>query len=726
MVLVSQKVESLNYKEKPTYGVAMNFRKIFLLSFIIFISTFALLSADENAIIGEWAGSINVPGQELEVVVEFLFEDGHTVGFIDIPLQKAIDLPLENIILQNSNVTFAIKDVPGEPSFNGNFSDDGNTISGEFMQNGATFPFSLIRKSEQEKLDEAAKLEEKLQAIRTFIDSTMSQWHVAGLSVAVVKDNEVLMTEGFGYRDIENKLPVSSQTLFAIGSSSKAFTAFSVGLLVDEGIIDWDTPAREYMPDFKMYDDFATQEMTPIDLLTHRSGLPRHDLMWYGANFSREEMYDRLRYLEPNEPFRYTFQYQNLMYMTAGLMVGRLTNSTWENVVYERVFVPLGMNNSNFSVDASQDSDNYSLPYQVDDNDEIAKMKFMNLSTVGPAGSINSCADDMAQWVRMFLNKGKVDDTQIMLEATIENLITPHMFMSHKSSSKELSYYAYGLGWFIQTYRGHPCIYHGGNIDGFTALVNLLPDDNLGIVILTNQNNSSYSSIAGYYIIDQLLDLEPVDWHGRNLGQQETLAEIEKASETLERVKGTKPSHKLEDYAGVYESRGYGTIQIEQNDDELLIVYHSFASPLEHWHYDVFKPTEGLLADSDILIEFHTNLQGDIFRLSAPFEASVSPIIFEKLPPEKMSDPSYLVQFAGTYELAGIKVSVELNKSGVLMLAYPGQPMYELHPYADNKFQIGDLENYFVEFNFEKKSVIGLSFIQPNGVIHAEKVEESQ
>jgi len=704
----------------------MNLTKSLFLSLIIFVITLSPLSADENALIGEWEGSIKVPGQELEVIIEFLLDDGQTVGFIDIPLQQAIDLPLENLILQNSNITFIIKDVPGEPTFNGNLSDDGNTISGEFTQSAGTFPFTLMKKSEQEKLDETAKLEETLHAIRTFIDSTMSQWHVAGLSVAIVKDNEILMTEGFGYRDFENELPVTSQTLFAIGSSSKAFTAFSVGLLVDEGIIDWDTPIKEYMPDFKMYDEFATQEMTAIDLLTHRSGLPRHDLMWYGAYFSREEMYDRLRYLEPNEPFRYTFQYQNLMYMTAGLMVGRLTNSTWEDVVYERVFVPLGMNNSNFSIDTSLNSDDFSQPYHVNENDEIEKMDFMNISAVGPAGSINSCADDMSQWVRMFLNKGKVDDTQIMLEATVENLITPHMFISRKSPSKELDYYAYGLGWFIQTYRGHPYVHHGGNIDGFSALVNLLPDDNLGVVILTNQNNSSYTSIASYYIIDQLLDLEPADWHRRNLNQKETLTEIEKVSETIERVKGTKPSHKLEDYAGVYENQGYGTIQIEQNDKELLMVYHAFASPLEHWHYDAFKPTEGLLADSDILIDFHTNLQGDIYRVTAPFEASVSPIIFEKLPPEKMSDPAYLAQFAGTYELAEIKVSVDLNKSGFLIIKYPGQPVYELHPYADNKFQIGDLENYYVKFQIDKKSVTGLSFIQPNGVVHAVKVDENQ
>jgi len=704
----------------------MNFRKIAFLCLIIFIFTLIHLSADENSIVGEWEGSIEVPGQTLEVTIEFLIENNQLVGFIDIPLQQAIDLPLANINIETGNVTFDIKDVPGEPTFNGILSKDNNTISGEFTQSGGTFPFSIMKKSKNQKLEEAAKLEEKLHAIRTFIDSTMSLWNVAGLSAAIVKDNEILMNEGFGYRDVENELPVTHNTLFAIGSSSKAFTAFSVGLLVDEGIIDWDTPVREYMPDFKMYDEFTTQEMTAIDLLTHRSGLPRHDLMWYGANFSREEMYDRLRYLEPNKPFRYTFQYQNLMYMTAGLIVGKLTKSTWEDVVYDRVFIPLGMNNSNFSVDISRNSGDYSLPYQVNKNDEIEKMDFRNISVIGPAGSINSTSTDMAQWVKMLLNKGKIDDTSLMLEATVENLITPHMFIGGESSNEELTYRAYGLGWFILTYRGHPYVQHGGNIDGFTALVNLLPDDNLGVVILTNQNNSSYTSIASYYIIDQLLDLKPVDWHGRNLGQEEKLTEIEKGMGKIVRIEGTKPSHDLDDYVGIYDNPGYGTMQIDHDGKELFMVYHSFASPLEHWHYDVFKPTEGIPAKSNILLEFHANLQGNISELSAPLESSVSPIIFEKLPPDEMSDPDYLLQFTGSYEIAGIKVTVELNKSGLLILTYPGQPAYELHPYTENEFQIGDLKNYYVTFHIEKEQVTGMSFIQPNGIFEAEKVEDSE
>ncbi len=701
----------------------MNTKKLFI--FVILCLAFiSFVNAQEHNFLGEWQGSIQVPGQTLNVTVKFLLEESQFVGFIDIPLQQAIDLPLEIISYDEERISFSIKNVPGNPTFNGILSEDFKSLNGEFTQGGGTFTFSLSRKSEVEKKQEAQKLEEKLDAIRTFIDTTMSTWNVAGLSVAVVKNNEVIMSEGFGCRDYEQQLPVTPQTLFAIGSSSKAFTAFSVGLLVDDGLIDWNTPVINYMPDFKMYDDFASKEITPIDLLTHRSGLPRHDLMWYGANFTREQMFERLQYLEPNKPFRYTFQYQNLMYMTAGLLVGRMSHSTWENVVTERVFEPLGMTNSNFSVDISQKTSDYSLPYRVNKDHAIEKMKFMNISEMGPAGSINSCADDMAQWVKMLLNKGKVDDTQLIQEATVNMLITPHMFIPGKSSNPELTYRAYGLGWFIMTYRGHAWVEHGGNIDGFSAMVNLLPDDNIGVVILTNQNNSSYPSIASYYVIDQMLDLDPVDWHGRNLASVEEIKDIEEGEGKLERVEGTKPSHELEDYVGVYENQGYGKIQIDYTGRELYIVYHSFASPLKHWHYDVFKPTEGMLAESNILLDFQSNLQGNIDKLLVPFEKLVPSIEFDKLPPDNMSDPAYLLQFTGTYKIAGDEVTVELNASGLLTLEYPGQPSYELHPNTENEFQIGELKGYYVKFHVEKNGVTGLSFVQPNGIFEAEKVEE--
>ena len=215
-------------------------------------------------------------------------------------------------------------------------------------------------------------------------------------------------------RNVEENLPVTPNTIFAIGSSSKAFTATSAAIAVEDGKLEWDKPVREYLPTFKMKDDFASERMTLRDLLCHRSGLPRHDLSWYNTPATREQIIDRVRYLEPTSDFRTNFQYQNLMYMTAGYLAGLVDGTTWEELVRERIFKPLGMTHSQFSVEDSQKSDNYALPYNEKD-DKVKKIEFRNIDTVGPAGSINSNVVDMIEWVRLQLKKGKVGEANGLL-----------------------------------------------------------------------------------------------------------------------------------------------------------------------------------------------------------------------------------------------------------------------------------------------------------------------
>ncbi|MEW5901563.1 MAG: serine hydrolase domain-containing protein, partial [Acidobacteriota bacterium] len=182
----------------------------------------------------------------------------------------------------------------------------------------------------------------------------MAEWKVPGMAVAIVKDGQVILAEGYGLKDVKNNLKVTPQTIFAIGSSSKAFTATAMGILTDDGKLDWDKPVREYLPSFKLWDLFASERMTPRDLVCHRSGLPRHDVMWYNSPLSRKELFDRIQYLKPNKDFRANFQYQNLMFMTAGYLVGQLSGSTWEEFTKKKIFEPLGMNDSNFSVEESK------------------------------------------------------------------------------------------------------------------------------------------------------------------------------------------------------------------------------------------------------------------------------------------------------------------------------------------------------------------------------------
>jgi len=409
------------------------------------------------------------------------------------------------------------------------------------------------------KLD--PKLSEKLKKFRLFLNAEMKKWEVPGMGVGIIKDGHIVVAEGFGFRNLEKKLPVTPNTLFAIGSASKAFTTMGIGILVEEGKIDWDKPVRLYLPEFKLKDEIATERMTIRDLVCHRSGLPRHDLLWYGSSLSRKDFIDRLQYLDFSADFRSTFQYNNLMYLTAGYIVGRVTDSSWEEFTRKRIFEPLGMTRSNFSVEDSQKTDDYALPYVKRDN-VVTEIPFRNIDAVGPAGSINSCVVDMLKWVRLHLDKGKVGSAQIISEAGQKEMYTPAMFMREPILSVQpdgQSNMGYGLGWFLETYRGHKLVHHGGAIDGFYFLNGFLPEDGLGVVILSNLSGTPLLYISMGYILDMMLDLNPV-WEKLSQERFEKAkkdrerAEEERKKKEEERVQGTKPSHSLEAYAGDYEN----------------------------------------------------------------------------------------------------------------------------------------------------------------------------
>ncbi len=260
------------------------------------------------------------------------------------------------------------------------------------------------------------------------VASWLSAWKVPGLALAVVKDGEMVFARGFGKRDLTGGEAVTPQTIFAIGSSSKAFTAASLAMLVDEGKLNWDRPVREYIPFFKLYDTVASERITPRDLLIHNSGLPRHDLAWYRSSRSRKELVEGLRYLEPSKDFRSTWQYQNMMYATAGYLVECVSGLSWEDFVQQRIFAPLGMSNSYVNdTSAREHTTNYSLPYREKDG-EIQQIPFYShWQALGPAGSIHSNVEDLCKWLLLHLNKGKVGDRQLISEGQMTQLHSPQM-----------------------------------------------------------------------------------------------------------------------------------------------------------------------------------------------------------------------------------------------------------------------------------------------------------
>ncbi|MCY7789754.1 serine hydrolase [Bacillus haynesii] len=558
----------------------------------------------------------------------------------------------------------------------------------------------------------------ELKGFRAFTLEKMNEWNVPGAAVAVIKEDEIIMAEGFGFRDKERKLKVNPETVFAIGSASKAFTTAAMAVLADEGKMEWDKPVREYLPEFKMHDPVATERMTPRDLACHRSGLPRHEMMWYNSSFSREELFRRVRYLEPNLDFRSKWQYQNLMYMTAGYLAGRIAGTTWEDLVYERLFKPLHMTSSSFSVEDMQKLSDFAFPYQ-EKNGTVEKIPFRNIDVIGPAGSINSNAVDMANWVLLQLGSGKFSG--ILSEGSLHELHTPCISCDSIIKAKELPVCSYGLGWFVEPYRGRHMIHHGGNIDGFSSLVAFMPYEKIGLVILTNMNGSFLPNVLAYNIFDRLLGLEEIDWSGRLKGETEKIMKaalgVDRTAD-LTKIEGTTPSHALKDYTGVYENPGYGEIRIELKDGILQALFNSFVMPLKHYHYNIFE-MKMPLTEMAMLASFDTDIHGHISRLSIPFEMAegAREIEFVRKPEQQLYDPEFLASLTGEYALEdGTDVVVSLRNNRTLWVSLPGQPDYELEPYRELTFQIKNLPGFSVRFEAgDSGQVTGLRFIQPNG-----------
>jgi CubicO group peptidase (beta-lactamase class C family) len=467
-----------------------------------------------------------------------------------------------------------------------------------------------------------------LNSLTEFAEKVMAEWVVPGMAVGVVKDGEVVYMKGFGYSDVEKQLPVTSKTLFAIGSSTKAFTAMAVGMLVDDGKLNLDTSVIDYMPDFRLYDDYATLHTTPRDLLCHRTGMPGYNF-WIFSHRSRDEYYHRLRYLEPNAGFRDIFQYNNFMYLVAGILVGRLGGDSWEEFLAERIFKPLGMKHSNFSVNDSKRSNDFSQPYMTFTGEPV-KVPFRNMDAIGPAGSINSNIEDMTRWVLLHLNNGQVGDGQLISEASLAQTHLPNMVSRDPLLTKMAQSSMYGQGWFISDYRGYRLVEHGGNIDGFSALVSFLPKEKTGVVVLSNSLN-----IMGYVIVrdiyDRLLNLEGQDWnsHYKNL-----LAEIMEAmfgtAGAEEKPKpGTSLSLPLADYVGIYEHPAFDRVEVTEENDKLTAKFQSgLTSELEHFHFDVFKGTTSDFYLPVINIRFHLSISGDVESFSMPLGSGVPDIVF--------------------------------------------------------------------------------------------------
>jgi CubicO group peptidase (beta-lactamase class C family) len=441
--------------------------------------------------------------------------------------------------------------------------------------------------------------EAPLAGFDDYVNKAIKDWGVPGLAIAIVKNNAVVLAKGYGVRKLGDPAPVTEKSLFAIGSCSKAFTSAALGMLVDEGKLSWDDRATKHLKGFQLYDPYVTREITVRDLLSHRSGLGRRgDLLWYGSAYGRDEILRRIRYLEPDTSFRSAFGYQNIMFLAAGQIVPAITGKSWDEFIAARIFAPLGMKASNTTVTAFKKDDDVAMPHAELDGKAQA-VAWRNIDNIAPAGSINSNVEEMAEWLKLLLADGKYKGGQLLSPGVVREILTPQTMIRSGGPMAKLNpnthFVAYGLGWGLADYRGRKIAQHTGGIDGMSALVAMMPEENLGFVILTNMNGTSLPPALMYRIFDAFLRAPQKDWSGELLkvfkAQMVQAAAIEKAKDG-ERVKGTSPSLAQSKYAGAYGNEMYGDAKVAEEDGHLVLRYGpAFVGDLAHWNYDTFRVT---------------------------------------------------------------------------------------------------------------------------------------
>lgn len=437
-----------------------------------------------------------------------------------------------------------------------------------------------------------AKLDAEIEAARV-------EWQVPGLAVAIVKDDQVLLSKGYGVKRVSTTDAVDGDTLFAIASNSKAFTAAALAILVDDGKLAWDDPVSKHLPYFRLKDPLASNDIRVRDLLCHRSGLGTFsgDLLWWGTPYTPKEILQRAVQLEPAAPFRAEYGYSNLMFLAAGEVIEAASGMKWSDFIGQRILRPLDMDRTVTSVRDLVARDNFATPHKTlsDNSNPIA---WMNWDSMAAAGGIISSADDMSAWLRAQLRGGELTNGQrLFSERSAHEMFQAQMAMKlpAKPSARFPSthFRAYGLGWALSDYKGNKVVGHGGGYDGMYSQVLLVPEQKLGIVVLTN-SMTSIPNWLGYRALDLFLGGDDKNWSAENLEQfRKSRVEFDGAiTKAITPVaKETKPSHPLKDYAGQFRCPMYGDAEVVVENEKLvlkLLPYPDLVADLEHLHYDTF------------------------------------------------------------------------------------------------------------------------------------------
>jgi CubicO group peptidase (beta-lactamase class C family) len=471
----------------------------------------------------------------------------------------------------------------------------------------------------------------RLAAIDAYVRKARAQWQAPAIALAIVKDDSVVFARGYGVLERGKPTPADENTLFAIGSASKAFTTASLAMLIDAGKLDWNDRAAERLPGWRLADPWVTREIRIRDLVSHRVGLERADAMWSGTDLSREELLRRQRFIAPTTSFRLAYGYNNHMFLAAGEVIRQVSGQSWDDFVRTRIFDPLGMRRSNTSTKAFGSDPNVATPHAAV-GDSVVVIPWLNIDNIGPAGSINSSVREMAEWVRFHLAGGVREGRRLVSEANMAEMHAPQTVIPLEpwlSSASPVNhqmvpgtnFFLYGFGWFLQDYKGRKVVHHGGSIAGMRGLVGMIPSERLGLVVLTNLNPSSIDEAVMFKVFDEYLGGPSRDWSAEMLaGMRRLNADANQRAERQRaaRVPGTTPSRPLAEYAGIYADSAYGAATVRVEGERLSLEFGRRTGRLEHWHYDTFQVRWSGPPASTGLVTFTLDSQGRPAALVIP------------------------------------------------------------------------------------------------------------
>jgi len=566
-------------------------------------------------------------------------------------------------------------------------------------------------------------IESRLQGFDSYMTQVMNDWNVPGLGVGIVVKDKLVWAKGYGYRDYGKKIPYTPTTTQPIASNTKLFTSVAAGMLADEGKVDLDKPIRQYVPSIQFYNDDLNRTVTLRDMLSHRTGITRHDGIWYKSDFTQKELFERLKYLEPTEAPRSVFLYNNMMYSGAGYAIELLSGKPWETLVRDRILTPLGMTSTTFTIADMVKQREPGVPYtERRDNTEIYRIPYYSDAIgVAPAGAINSSIVDISKWLIALMNDGRLEGKQVIPRNVVRQTLAPSIALPNTGLEVrgwgELINSAYGMGRWTASYRGHLLAYHGGDLPGFHSQVSTMPYDSIGVIVFVIGNQAApLYNVISYNVYERLLGMSLTLWSER----QNTIRLKNKAASTQSRKKagggrvaGTRPSHPIDDYVGEFENPAYGVLNITKGDTSLMFDFHKIRMPLSHFHYDRFDTPDDE-EDGKYSVNFLTNPQGEIDRAEMSLDEAA--IAFTRRVPAALSSAATLRQYLGTYITpSGGKFDVVLRPDGTLAIQYANGTFQNLIPWQPRRFRIKEFADVTFEFVTENGRVTALKQTDPSG-----------